>query len=173
MVWLHTHCLGLWPWLFAVSNAFSVSCGPNFQVSSDSLFPQGLFIPSSRHPEASLSPHAQHRLWGSKDFIFLVTSLSYSLMLSSFILGLAQSSQKALSKVLLGALSIQSRTRRKCRLFQFSLSLHKMPLPTGTLAHKRRRVGTCVFYDPLYSAVSLERTGLTLLLTFWKGVFLL
>lgn len=46
----------------------------------------------------------------------------------------------------LGSIVHSKQNRRKCHLFQFSLSLHKMPLPTGTLA-QRRRVGTCVFYD--------------------------
>ena len=46
----------------------------------------------------------------------------------------------------LGSLVHSKQSRRKCCLFQFSLSLHKMPLPTGTLA-QRKGVGTCVSYD--------------------------
>lgn len=86
----------------------------------------------------------------NKRFISLVISLSYSLMLQCFILALSQSSQKALPKVLLGMLNVQSRTEGSITCFQFSLSLYKMPFLTGILA-QRRGVGTYVSHDlPLH-----------------------
>lgn len=111
--------LGLWPWLFAVNDNFSVSCGPNFQVLSDTCFPKVFLF----HPQATQKLLCLHMpstgCGGSKSFIFLVISLSYSLRLSSFILGLTQSFQKVLSKVLLGALYIQSRTEGNVVCFNF------------------------------------------------------
>lgn len=145
----YTDSWRLWSWLSATNNNFSVSFGPNSQVSSDT----GSLNVSSSHPQGTQNLLCLHmpcagcqeqEIYFSSHFSEL---LSYAAVLH---IGFESIIPESSSQGSLGNVECSKQNRGSTTCFQFSLSLYKMPFLTGILA-QRRGVGTYVSHDlPLH-----------------------
>ena len=143
LVWLHTHCYGCGPGsLLSIITFLLLGL---ISRSHQTLIPSMSFYSILKAPRSFSVSTCPAQAVGEQELYFsshLSELLSNAVVLHT---GFDSIIPESSFQGSLGSIVYSKQNRRKCRLFQFFLSLHKMPLPAGTLA-QRRGLETWVSY---------------------------